>query len=73
MNENYIGEEWKVPKWAKGGMHQKRLETTGLHHCQFAIYYCFQRSALHRGSEPVNFWKLRASNYHAFNGNQCKR
>jgi len=54
-------------------MHQKRLETTGLHHCQFAIYYCFQRSALHRGSEPVNFWKLRASNYHAFNGNQCKR
>ena len=25
-----IGEEWKVPKWAKGGMHQKRLRTTAL-------------------------------------------
>jgi len=24
------GEEWKVPKWKKGGMHQKRLETTDL-------------------------------------------
>jgi len=25
-----IGEEWKVPKWAKGGMYQKGLGTTGL-------------------------------------------
>jgi len=25
-----IGEEWKVPKWAKGGMHKKRLGTTGI-------------------------------------------
>jgi len=25
-----IGEEWKVPKWAKEGMHQKRLGTIAL-------------------------------------------
>jgi len=29
-NNCVIGEEWKVPKWAKGGMHQKRLGTTEL-------------------------------------------
>jgi len=24
------GEEWKVPNWAKGGMHQKRMGTTAI-------------------------------------------
>ena len=29
-NERSVGEEWKVPKWAKEGMHHKRLGTTGV-------------------------------------------
>ena len=29
-NERCLGKEWKVPKWAKGGMKQKRLGATVL-------------------------------------------
>ena len=29
-NESFIEEEWKIQKLAMGGMHPKRLGTTGL-------------------------------------------
>jgi len=58
-----IGEEWKVPKWAKGGMHHKRLGTTELESYGGAKWPkkkwlsldFLSTSASYTGSKLVNF------------------
>jgi len=51
-----IREEWKVPTWAKGGLHQKRLGTTKLNE---GLYFRSPRLATRFESNAANIARVR--------------